>query len=88
MELPNPFRQGRIEFHRQGLALVPDESERRPGVAYLINASKRDPSRRLCSCSLSAKKTCNHLLKLAEEYKALDFFLGGKIPDEVFRLSR
>ncbi|MBI4764987.1 MAG: hypothetical protein HY787_10325 [Deltaproteobacteria bacterium] len=87
MEPPNPFRQSRIEFHRQGLALVPDESERRPGVAYLIKANKRDPSRRLCSCSLSARKTCNHLLKLAEEYKALVSFLGGKIPDEVFRLS-
>lgn len=87
MEPPNPFRHSRIEFHRQGLALVPDESERRPGAAYLIKANKREPSRRLCSCSLSTSKTCDHLLKLAEEYKSLVSFFGGKTPDEVFRLS-
>ncbi|MEW6187871.1 MAG: DEAD/DEAH box helicase [Thermodesulfobacteriota bacterium] len=87
MESPNPFRHSRIEFHRQGLALVPDESERRPGTAYLIKANKREPSKRFCSCSLSARKTCAHLLKLAEEYKALVSLLGGKTPDEVFRLS-
>ncbi len=28
----------RIEFHRQGLALFPDRSDRRPGIAILVEA--------------------------------------------------
>lgn len=83
----NPFRRNRIEFHRQGIALVPDESERRPGVAYLIKGNKRGLSQRYCSCSLSAKKTCAHLLKLTEEYQEVIHRLDGRSPDEAFRTA-
>ncbi len=77
----------RIEFHRHGLAFVPDLSDRRPGVAYFLKGSSRDPDIRICSCLIAKKQTCPHILKLVESYKALQKKYKGKPPNEAFRSS-
>ncbi len=76
-----------VEFHRHGLALVPDPSDRRPGVAYFLKGNSRERDLRICSCSISKKQTCPHILKLVELYKALQKKYDGKSPYEVFRSS-
>ncbi len=76
-----------VEFHRHGLALVPDPSDRQPGVAYFLKGNSRDPDLRICSCSIAKKQTCPHILKLVELYKALQKKYDGKSPYEVFRSS-
>lgn len=76
-----------VEFHRYGLALVPDPTDRRPGVAYFLKGTSRGPDLRICSCSIAKKKTCPHILKLVGLYKALQKKYKGKSPYEAFRSS-
>ena len=77
----------RIEFHRQGLALFPDQSDRRPGIATLVEGGTTGLRQRYCSCSISATRTCSHILKLVKVNKALTKRLGGKTFEEDFRSS-
>ena len=77
----------RIEFHRHGFGLVPDPADRRPGVAFLIKGSAKEPDQRFCSCSLSRKGTCPHVLKLVNLYKALKQKFGEQSPQDAFRSS-
>ncbi len=76
-----------VEFHRHGLALVPNLSDTRPGVAYLIKDPANASEVRICSCSIAKRQTCPHIHKLVELYKAFLKKYGGKFPQEVFRSS-
>ena len=77
----------RVEFHRHGLALVPDETERRPGVAYLITGDKRLVEQHFCSCSMSTRQTCPHIQKLSRSLATLIRSFGGRSPREAFESS-
>jgi len=77
----------RLEFHRQGFALVPEPSDPKPGVAFFLKGDGRNPERRFCSCSVSKKKTCAHILALTDLYRAFQKKCNGRMPDEVFRSS-
>ena len=77
----------RIEFHRQGLALFPDQSDRRPGIAIFVEGGSTGLRERYCSCSVSATRTCAHIRKLVKVNKAVTERLGGKTFDEDFRSS-
>ena len=77
----------RIEFHRQGLALFPDQSDRRPGIAILVECGTTGLRQRYCSCSISATRTCAHIRKLVKVGKAVTERLGGKTFEEDFRSS-
>jgi len=77
----------RIEFHRQGLALFPDQSDRRPGIAIFVEGGSTGLRQRYCSCSVSATRTCAHIRKLVKMNKAVTERLGGKTFDEDFRSS-
>ncbi|MBL7203703.1 MAG: DEAD/DEAH box helicase [Desulfobacteraceae bacterium] len=77
----------RIEFHRQGLALFPDQSDRRPGIAILVEGGTTGLRHRYCSCSISATRTCAHIRKLVKVGKAVIERLGGKTFEEDFRSS-
>ena len=77
----------RIEFHRQGLALFPDQSDRRPGIAVLVEGGTTGLRQRYCSCSISATRTCAHIRKLVKVGKAVTKKLGGKTFEEDFRSS-
>ena len=77
----------RIEFHRHGLALFPDQSDRRPGIAILVEGGATGLRQRYCSCSVSATRTCAHIRKLVKVGKAVTKKLGGKTFEEDFRSS-
>ena len=81
------FNLERIEFHRRGMALVPEGSDLGPGVAYFIKGDGRELDRRYCSCSLSARQTCPHLLRLSGYYQEGLRFFGGIPPGEAFQKS-
>ncbi len=55
----------RIEFHRFGLALLPEPGDERSGVAFHIEADPRQQSIRYCTCRLSRRKTCPHVIELS-----------------------
>lgn len=55
----------RIEFHRNGLALLPSPEDPNPGVAFLIDQGTALRPLRHCTCALSRKKTCPHMVALS-----------------------
>lgn len=77
----------RVEFHRHGLALFPDSGDRRPGIAIFADDGTPGMRQRFCSCSVSARRTCPHILELSRIVKALTGRLGGKTLEEDFRAS-
>ena len=77
----------RIEFHRHAVALMPDVSDPRPGIAFLVEGQKNGVTQRFCSCSISQKRTCEHTLELTRIYKKLKKRLKGKNFDDDFRSS-
>ena len=81
------FHLDRIEFHRQGMALVPEGSDLGPGVAYFIKGDRRVLDQRYCSCSLSVRRTCPHSLRLSEYYQEARRLFGGISPGEAFQKS-
>jgi SNF2 family DNA or RNA helicase len=81
------FHLDRVEFHRRGMALVPEGSDLGPGVAYFIKGDGRVLDQRTCSCSLSARQTCPHLLRLSGFYKEALRLFGGIFPGEAFQKS-
>jgi superfamily II DNA or RNA helicase len=84
---PDRFNPERIEFHRQGMALVPEGSDLGPEVAYFIKGDKRVLDQRYCSCSLSARRTCPHLLRLSGDYQEALRLFGGISPGTAFQKS-
>jgi hypothetical protein len=60
-----------LEFHRHALALLPDPSDKRPGVVFFVEGDQHTPAQRFCTCGLSATKTCAHQLKLAQIFKRI-----------------
>ena len=77
----------RIEFFRNGFTLVPDPADRSPGVALLLKATKKERDQRFCSCAVSKRRTCEHILKLVALYKTFREQYGEKTPEEAFRSS-
>lgn len=55
--------EGRLEFHRNALALMPDPSDAGPGVAFYVGGNVEQ---RFCTCRASGKKTCAHLKALSK----------------------
>jgi superfamily II DNA or RNA helicase len=77
----------RLEFHRDALALLPDKDDKRPGIAFLIIKGGDDHVARSCTCAVSKKSTCSHILELMNVYKAMDKRLAGKTPYDDFKSS-
>ncbi len=77
----------RIEFHRHAMALFPDAGDRRPGIAIVVDGGKTGVRQRACSCSVYAKRTCQHLQELSRLANAFTASVGGKSPEEDFRSS-
>ena len=64
----------RLEFHRQALALLPVAADRHPGVAVLMLDPVKGAQRRLCTCDQGPKRrTCKHLLDLAQVLQTLEY---------------
>ena len=60
-----------LEFHRHGLALMPDATQRFPAVAYMVKEETKRAGYRFCSCRGSSSQTCPHLKKLSQLSKTL-----------------
>ncbi|MDI6764592.1 MAG: hypothetical protein QME83_16430 [Thermodesulfobacteriota bacterium] len=84
---PSASDLNQVEFHRHGLALVPDPADRKPGVTFFLKGNGNEPDLRICSCSTSRRETCPHILKLVKLYRALQQEYGGRSPQDAFRLS-
>ena len=85
--LPLEAEFDRIEFHRHGLALFPNSGDKRPGIAIFVDDGTPGMRQRFCSCSVSAKHTCPHILELSRIARAVTERLGGKRLEEDFRTS-
>jgi SNF2 family DNA or RNA helicase len=76
----------RLEFHRDAFALLPKTDDNRPGIAFL-NIESDGELLRSCTCAVSKKATCPHILELMEVYKALDKRLKGRTLYDEFKAS-
>ena len=84
---PSVTDLNQVEFHRHGLALVPDPADKKPGVTFFLKGNGNEPDLRICSCSTSKRETCPHILKLVKLYRALQKEFGGRSPQDAFRSS-
>ena len=69
-----PFPE--IELHRDGVAHVPPATEDHTGAAVQFTVPGERPLRH-CSCTVSKRKTCPHLLALAKAASGFQRHLGG-----------
>ncbi len=76
-----------LEFHRHGLALMPDATDGFPAVAFTAKAQTKRTGYRFCACRTSASQTCVHLKKLSQLSKVLENSEAGVAGPEVFRDS-
>ena len=66
----------RFEFHRQATALMPDQEDRDPGVAVMVNNEETGLEFLNCNCAKSKKTACPHIKKLAEVNRFYQLILG------------
>jgi superfamily II DNA or RNA helicase len=85
MPLETNIPMSRLEFHRHGLALLPESGDKRGGVAILISGRDRPDVDRFCSCSAARGKTCPHLLEISRIAKSLSGKTGASRLDDHFR---
>ena len=76
-----------LEFHRHALALLPEPGDTRPGVAYFVKGHEHKPEWQFCSCDISKRRTCTHILRLTEICKTQQKNLKGRSLAEDFRSS-
>jgi superfamily II DNA or RNA helicase len=84
---PSVTDLNQVEFHRHGLALVPDSADKKPGITFFLKGNGNEPDLRICSCSIAKKETCPHILKLVKLYRALQKEFEGRSPQDAFRSS-
>ena len=77
----------RIEFHRNGFTLVPDSSEKNPGIAYYLKWNNPESDEMMCSCHTYKRKPCVHILHLVDLYRSFKLKTGGRTPEEDFHKS-
>ena len=76
-----------LEFFRQGMALLPEPSDKRPGVAFFVQGNDFELTQRFCTCTLSKNRTCRHLKRLTRTCKNTKQESGQKHFDDRFRSS-
>ncbi|NLA75343.1 MAG: hypothetical protein GX846_07730, partial [Deltaproteobacteria bacterium] len=62
----------RCEIHRKGLALLPDQADKRPGLAFLVFNEFNSAGEISCSCRITGKGACTHIADLKRVYASLD----------------
>ena len=77
----------RLEFHRNGVALVPDPEDLNPGVAILLKGEENRPDKCSCTCSVGKKEICIHIKEMISLYNKMRKSLHGKPPNQAFRSS-
>ena len=76
-----------FEFFRQGMALMPEPLDKRPGVAFFVPGNDFELTQRFCTCNLSGSKTCPHLKHLTKAFKALHQKSDQTLFEDRFRSS-
>ncbi|MBW2710118.1 MAG: hypothetical protein JRD04_12840, partial [Deltaproteobacteria bacterium] len=85
-----------IEFFRQGMALLPDPFDKRPGVAFFLpgdargqcnQKQKEQLTQRFCTCTLSESRTCPHVKQLSKAFKAMHQKSDQTLYEDRFRAS-
>ena len=67
----NPFSS--LEFHRNGIGLLPSRHEPDPGVAvHLAKVAGSQRPLTFCSCSTGRRNTCHHLEELARQTEPVE----------------
>ena len=74
-----------IEFFRQGMALLPEPSDKRPGVAFFLQGNDFQLTQRFCTCTLSDSRTCPHIKQLSKAFKAMGQKSGQTLYEDRFR---
>jgi superfamily II DNA or RNA helicase len=74
-----------IEFFRQGMALLPEPLDKRPGVAFFLQGDDFKITQRFCTCTLSESRTCPHIKQLSKVFKAMHQKSGQTPYDDRFR---
>ena len=82
-----PLDLQEMEFHRNGIALVPDPRDQAQAVAYWIRSDRSAEDVRRCSCPAFRRETCPHVRRLMTVYQAFLSTDGGHPPDQAFRAS-
>lgn len=77
----------RIEFHRNAVALLPDSTDKTPGIATVLFERGFEISSRSCACKIAHKRTCAHVRKLTAICNHFQQKLGRKSLEEDFRAS-
>ncbi|MFH1125462.1 MAG: DEAD/DEAH box helicase, partial [Pseudomonadota bacterium] len=77
----------RIEFYRHAMAVLPEPKERHPGVVFFVESDDHISAQRFCTCPVSKKRTCPHLLKSSEVIRAVRKKGGLKAMEENFKAS-
>ena len=82
-----PIDLSRVEFHRHGMALMPQPGDRGPGMALMVEDLEWKQVSRFCSCPVSKSRTCPHLMELSRIWKSFNQWGGVKSLWEDFRKS-
>lgn len=77
----------RIEFHRHAIALLADQRDNRPGVAFWVEGRGGAVAQSFCTCAVSQQKTCTHLKELAQAAEPLRCPVNKADFDAGFRSS-
>jgi superfamily II DNA or RNA helicase len=82
---------GRVEYHRNGLALLPKESDPDPGLAFFYIDAKTGKSVLGCNCTASkknkGKSRCSHIKQMSDAVGSISITMSDEWFDSVFRNS-
>ncbi len=86
--LMSHFSPGCIEYHRNALALLPEQGDPDPGLAVLVIDHQRAQPVLQCNCSSSGnRKKCAHIKKLSKGTRKTPFLKEVRWLDDMFRQS-
>lgn len=73
-----------LEFHRQGIGLVPSSGPGQEGSAIFVELPESSRPLRSCTCKTSRRRTCTHLKELAKGVDAFREVYDGQSWNQVF----
>ena len=73
-----------LEFHRNGIGLVPEEGQGQKGSAIYVKLPGTSRPLRSCTCDLSRRRTCSHLKALSKGVEKFRGVFPKKSWDQVF----
>jgi len=78
---------GRLEFHRNAVALMPAPQDTHPGIAVRVETLKGSAGQLFCSCNTQRPQTCSHLKALSRIMWAYRQQMDADSPADDFKAS-